>query len=288
MIVEKIKNWLLISRPKTTVRSHGKKRRFFAQLFSFILLGNLFASHHSGAAELTGLHKLGSYSQPQREAPPDLGKQQTEKARALWSAAAMMARPLLLEHEDCQLFQGTKKVGNFGVFWPRKVNQPRDAAFRSYVKSEKRIVNFIVDTMGPGPERDLTLYQMAQVYSFVYNTTVASGERALNALKTSGMKTAQAFMSRIDRVKGMKAPLRGLADRRKDEAKLGAGEFDIPLTRRMADGTHHTLASLQAHYDSFVSRLGGTHNDDDDEAMPHVPTASRKTPAGDEPSVDPI
>jgi hypothetical protein len=137
-------------------------------------------------------------------------------------------------------------------------------------------------------EQDLTLYQMAQIYSFVHNTTVASGDRALNALKSGGMKSAQAVMSRVDRVKGMKTPLRGLAERRKDEAKLGAGELDIPISRRQPNGLPHTLASLQAHYNQFVSNLGEAPAGNVNFDVPNTPAQKSVHTNADEPANDPI
>jgi hypothetical protein len=286
-------------------RISGRKRKFFAKLFSLFLLGNLFAMHHDAAAQSPNMHNLDSYSKThkQRSAAPNVkkdddaddaddedsaqAKADVTKTKDLWAAAALLARPLLFEHEDCELFQGKKKIGNFGVFWPKRIELPTDGAFRRYVNSEKQKVAYIVERLGSGPERELTLYQMAQIYSFVHNTTLASGTRALDLLKKAGMNASQAFMSQIDRVKGMKTPLPGLAQRRKDEVKLGKGELDVPISRRMPGGKPHTLASLQAHYNAFVSKLGEAPNED---ALSPVRTepqehTSRKA---DEPAVDPI
>jgi hypothetical protein len=94
---------------------------------------------------------------------------------------------------------------------------------------------------------------------------------------------------RVDRIKGMKTPLRGLAERRKDEVKLGAGELDIPISRRMQDGRPHTLASLQAHYNEFISRLGEAPDEEPSIALPHPPGAQEHVRSqADEPATGPI
>src|SRR5262245_26791894 len=101
--------------PRTAVRIRGRKRKFFSALFSVFLLGNLFASHHDvGAAEFPGFRDLGSHSrsvEKQPDSKPEAAQDDTENVEALWRASAILARPLLFEHEDCGLFQGKKKTG---------------------------------------------------------------------------------------------------------------------------------------------------------------------------------
>lgn len=231
----------------------SKKIRLIRRLLPLLLLAQAMTLSHAHGEPVPRVLAPGKTLHHARALPAPISVEEVE-ARGRWAEAALLARPLIFDCEDHQFLHGEKNIGNFGVWVPRPIDLPPPAALERYRNSERVTIDFIVDELGAGPEKNLTVARMAQIYSFVHNVTPKTGAHALQRLKTGGFASAQAFMGGIVREYGTGKVLPGLRIRREDERKLGAGVMSVELLRRTPEGKPYTLAALQSRYEDFVAK----------------------------------